>query len=67
MAFFFYKMIPAETKYKMHNGELLAIVETFKTWRHYLKGSRHEVLMLTHYNNLQQFMETKCLSSRQVR
>ena len=51
----------------MYNGELLAIVEAFKTWRHYLEGSRHEVLMLTNHNNLQQFMDTKSLSSKQVR
>ena len=60
-------MIPAETRYKTHNGELLAIVEAFKTWRHYLKGCKHEVLVLIDYNNLRQFMDTKSLSSRQVR
>ena len=31
MAYFSRKMIPAETWYKTHNGELLAIVEAFKT------------------------------------
>ena len=60
-------MIPAETRYKTHDGELLAIVEAFKTWRHYLEGSRHEVLVLTDHNNLRRFMDTKSLSSRQVR
>ena len=60
-------MIPAETRYETHNGELLAIVEAFKTWRHYLEGSQHEVLILTNHNNLRRFMETKSLSSRQVR
>ena len=39
VAFFSQKMIPAETRYETHNGELLAIVEAFKTWRHYLEGS----------------------------
>ena len=67
VAFFSRKMIPAETRYETHNGELLAIVEAFKTWRHYLEGSQHEVLVLTDHNNLCQFMETKSLSSRQVR
>ena len=60
-------MILAKTRYKTHNGELLAIVEAFKTWRHYLEGSQHKVLILTDYNNLRRFMETKNLSSRQVR
>ena len=31
MAFFFHKMILAETRYKTYDGELLAIVEAFKT------------------------------------
>ena len=67
VAFFSHKMIPAETRYETHDGELLAIVETFKTWRHYLEGSQHEVLVLTDHKNLHRFMDTKSLSSRQVR
>ena len=66
VAFFSQKIIPAETRYKTHNNELLAIVEAFKTWRHYLEGSQHEVLMLIDHNNLRKFINTKSLSSRQV-
>ena len=60
-------MIPAETKYKTHDSELLAIVKAFKTWRHYLEEFQHGVLILTDHNNLSRFMKTKRLSSRQVR
>ena len=60
-------MISAETRYKIYDSELVAIVEAFKTWRHYLKGYNHEVLVLTDHNNLRRFMNTKSLSSRQVR
>ena len=67
IAFFSRKMISAETRYKTHNGELLAIVEAFKTWRYYFEGSQYEVLILTNHNNLCRFIETKSLSSRQVR
>ena len=66
VAFFSKKMIPAETCYETHDGKLLAIVEAFKTWRHYLEGCKHEVLVLTDHNNLRRFMDTKSLSSRQV-
>ena len=66
MAFFYCKIIPAETKYETYDGELLAIVEAFKTWRYYLKGSQHEVLVLTNYNNFRRFMDTTSLSFRQV-
>ena len=60
-------MILAETKYKMHDGEILAIVKAFNTWKHYLKSSQHKVLILTDYNNFRCFMDMKSLSSRQVR
>ena len=60
-------MIPAETWYETYDSELLAIIEAFKTWRHYLKCCKHEVLVITDYNNLQRFIDTKNLSSKQVR
>ena len=66
LAFFLRKMIPAETWYKTHNGKLLAIVKVFKTWRHYLEGYKHEVLVLTDYNNLRCFMDMKSLCFQQV-
>ena len=60
-------MIPAEMRYKTHNGELLAIVKAFKTWRYCLEGCKHEVLVLTNHKNLRRFIDTKRLSSKQVR
>ena len=39
VVFFSYKMILVKTRYKTYNGELLAIVEVFKTWKHYLESS----------------------------
>ena len=67
IAFFLKKMIPAKTQYKTYNGKLLAIIKVFKTWRHYLESCKHKVLVLTDENNLCCFMDTKSLSSRQVR
>ena len=52
VAYFLRKMIPAKTWYKTYNNKLLAIVEAFKIWRHYLKSCKHEVLVLTDHNNL---------------
>ncbi len=45
-------MILAETRYITHDRKLLAIVEIWKTWRHYLEGYKHKDLMLKDYNNL---------------
>ena len=61
---FLQKIIPAKTRYKTYNGKLLAIIEAFKTWKHYLKSGKHEVLVLTDYNNFQRFIDTKNLSFR---
>ena len=57
-------MISAEMRYEMHDVKLLAIVEEFKNWRHYLEDCQYKVLVLTNHNNLYWFMDTKCLSSR---
>ena len=67
IAFFSKKMIPTKTRYKTHNSKLLAIVEAFKTWCHYLESCKHEILIFTDYNNLYCFIDTKSLSSKQVR
>ena len=66
IAFFSKKMILAKTWYETYDGDLLAIVEVSKTWKYYLKGSKHKVLVFTDYNNLQRFMNIKNLSSKQV-
>ena len=51
VAYFSHKMIFAKTQYKTHNGKFLTIVEAFKTWRHYLEGTKYEVFILTDHNN----------------
>lgn len=67
VAFFSQIMISVEIWYKTYNQEFLAIVEIFKTWCHYLDGCKYKVLVLIDYNNLCQFINTKNLSSCQVK
>jgi len=67
VAFHSRKMIAAERNYDTHDGELLAIVDCFKQWRHYLEGAQHQVELLSDHANLVWFMTTKVLSRRQVR
>ena len=55
-------MIPAETQYKIYNGKFFAIINAFKTGRHYLKGCKHEILIFTDHNNLCRFIDRKNLS-----
>ena len=52
VVFFFQIMISVETWYKTYDQELLAIVEAFKTWRHYLESCKYKVFVLTDHNNL---------------
>lgn len=67
IAFFSRKMQPAEMNYEVGDQEMLAIVECFKEWRHYLEGSAHQVVVKTDHANLVKFMTTKELTRRQVR
>ena len=66
MAYYFQKMILAKTRYEIHNSELLAIVEVFKTWLHYLEGYKHKMFVFTNHNNLCCFIKTKSPSFCQV-
>ena len=59
-------MISAETWYETHDGKLLAIVKVLKTWHYYLEGYKHEIFVLTDYNNLCHFLDIKSLSSWHV-
>ena len=63
VAYYLQKIILAKMRYKTHNTELLAIIEAFKNWRHYLEGCQYKVLVLTNHNNLRRFMDIKSLSS----
>ena len=49
---FLQKIIPAKTRYEIYNSKRLAIIEAFKTWKHYLKESQFKMLILTDHNNL---------------
>ena len=67
VAFWSRKMQGAERHYETHDKELLAIVESFKRWRHYLEGSQFPVRVLCDHANLRYFMTTKELNGRQIR
>ena len=52
----------AEINYDVHNKKLLAIVEVFKKWQHYLEEVAIPVEVYTDHKNLTYFSETKTLS-----
>ncbi|CED85420.1 FOG: Transposon-encoded proteins with TYA, reverse transcriptase, integrase domains in various combinations [Phaffia rhodozyma] len=67
IAFHSRKMNPAECNYEIYDKELLAIVDSFKVWRHDLEGSQHPIQIYSDHKNLQYFHSTKMLNRRQVR
>lgn len=67
VAFFSRKMIPAERNYGAPDQEMLAIVASFKEWRHYLESPAKSTLVLTDHQTLRFFMTTKELNRRQAR
>ena len=56
-----------ELNYDVHDKELLAIFEAFKTWRQYLEGSALPIDVVTDHKNLVYFSTTKLLTRRQAR
>jgi hypothetical protein len=61
------KFTTAEINYEIHDKELLAIVNSFQEWRHYLEGAQHPITVYTDHKNLEYFMSAKVLNRRQVR
>jgi hypothetical protein len=57
IAFHSRKLNGAETRYETHDSELLAIVEAFKEWRHYLEGAK-DIKVITDHANLKGFDRT---------
>jgi len=60
------KFQPTEIKYKIHNKELLAIVDAFKHWHRYCEGAVHQVQVFSDHQNLEYFPMTKILNRRQA-
>ena len=67
IAFFSKQFKGAEIHYSTPDKELMAIVECFKHWRHYLEGSRHTIEVWSDHQNLQGFMRQPKINGRQAR
>ena len=65
IAYLSHKMLEAETRYPVHEQELLAIVHACREWRHYLHGA--PFIVKTDHNSLQYVQTQPNLSNRQIR
>ena len=61
------KFDAAEINYETHDKELLAIVDSFMQWRHFLEGSSHQVTVFSDHKNLAYFQDARVLNRRQAR
>jgi RNase H-like domain found in reverse transcriptase/Integrase zinc binding domain/Chromo (CHRromatin Organisation MOdifier) domain len=57
----------AETRYEVHDRELLAIIRPLQEFRHWLTGTKHPVTVLTDHRNLNYFKTKQFLTDRQTR
>ena len=67
VAFHSQKLNDAEGNYEIHDKELLAILEAFREWKHYLLGADELVTVYSDHQNLQYFLTTKVWNPRQIR
>ena len=67
IAFYSRTLSGAELNYDVHDKELLAIYEAFRTWRHYLEGAPETIQVVTDHKNLEYFSTVRLLSRRQAR
>ena len=66
VAFYSWKFTGSELNYKIHDKELLAIVEAFRQWKSYLEESSDPVQVYTDHKNLIYFTIIKVLNWWQV-
>jgi hypothetical protein len=57
---------PQKNNYKIHDKELLTIVDAFEEWCHLLEGVQHEITMYLDHKNLECFMTTCVLNQCQA-
>ena len=67
VAFHSRKLNDAERNYAIHDKDLLAILEAFREWKHYLLGADEPVTVYTDHQNLQYFLTTKVWNPREIR
>jgi len=61
------RFLPAELNYDVHDKEMVAIVNCFQEWRHFLMGAPEEMVVFTDHKNLDYFNPTKLLNRIQAR
>jgi len=61
-----HSLMATERNYNIYDRELLGIIRALQTWRHFLEGSEHEVIILSDHKNLTYFQKAQKLNRRQA-
>ena len=67
IAYYNHKITVAELNFEIHDKKLLAIVDSFKQWKVYLKEFKYQIQVYTDHKNLLYFMIMKVLNRRQIK
>jgi hypothetical protein len=62
VAFHSRKFIAIEINYEIYGKELLAIVDSFQEWRHFVEEAVHSITIYTDHKNLEYFMSARVLN-----
>jgi len=55
-----------ECNYEIHNKEMLAVIQYFQAWRHFLEGTKNKFEVWTDHKNLEYFMSNQKLNCQQA-
>ena len=55
VAFSSHSMTPEERNHPVANKEMLSVIRSLEQWRHYLKGTHHQIEIWNDHANLQWF------------
>jgi len=67
VAYYSKSLQPTEQNYKIHDKELLAIVQALKHFHHYLQGNVHHTKIFLDHANLKYFTTKQTLTCHQAR
>src|SRR3984885_3118416 len=67
VAFYSWKLAPAEIHYDVHDKEMLAVIQGLKEFRPWLSGTIIPISIITDHKNLEYFMAQRQLNRRQAR
>ena len=61
-----HSLTATERNYNIYDREMLGIIRALQTWRHFLEGSKHEVIVLSDHKNLTYFQKAQKLNHQQA-